>query len=155
MTELEKIERAKMYIDELANGVNPISGGTVPEQDSINNVRISRCFFFISGILQKVIDNGGVISKKTIVRKEKRIPFILSENQKNSFQFSHEPIPISIFTQQINSLINTDEMSSLKYYSITNWLVSIGMLELANHTGSGFKKIENSHWKGNCRWNSQ
>lgn len=26
MTELEKIERAKMYMDKLANGINPIDG---------------------------------------------------------------------------------------------------------------------------------
>ena len=27
MTELEKIERAKMYMDKLANGINPINDG--------------------------------------------------------------------------------------------------------------------------------
>lgn len=31
MTELEKIERAKMYMDKLANGINPIDGTMAPD----------------------------------------------------------------------------------------------------------------------------
>ena len=45
MTELEKIKRAKMYMDKLANGINPIDETMVPDEDVVNNVRISRCFF--------------------------------------------------------------------------------------------------------------
>ena len=37
MTELEMIERAKMYMDKLANGVNPIDDTLAPEEDIINN----------------------------------------------------------------------------------------------------------------------
>ena len=44
MTELEKIERAKMYMDKLANGINPIDDTMAPDDDLINNVRLSRCF---------------------------------------------------------------------------------------------------------------
>ena len=42
MTELEKIERAKMYMDKLANGINPIDDTMAPDDDLINNVRLSR-----------------------------------------------------------------------------------------------------------------
>ena len=52
MTELEKIERAKMYMDKLANGIDPISGSEIPDDDIINNVRLSRCFFFVSDVLR-------------------------------------------------------------------------------------------------------
>ena len=45
MTELEKIERAKIYMDKLANGINPIDDSIIPDEDIINNVRLSRCFF--------------------------------------------------------------------------------------------------------------
>lgn len=48
MTELEKIKRAKMYMDKLANGINPLDDSRVPETELINNVRLSRCFFFVS-----------------------------------------------------------------------------------------------------------
>lgn len=67
MTELEKIERAKMYMDKLANGINPIDDTMAPDDDLINNVRLSRCFFFVSDVLRQVIENGGT---KTAVNKK-------------------------------------------------------------------------------------
>ena len=47
MTELEKIVYAKTFIDKLANGINPINDTPIPEGDTVNNVRLSRCFFFV------------------------------------------------------------------------------------------------------------
>ncbi len=41
MTESEIMERAKMYIDKLANGVNPLDDTTLSEDDIVNNVRIA------------------------------------------------------------------------------------------------------------------
>ena len=55
MTELEKIERAKLYMDKLANGINPIDDTMAPDEDIINNVRLSRCFFYVSDILRQEI----------------------------------------------------------------------------------------------------
>lgn len=55
MTELEKMQRAKMYIDRLANGINPIDDAPAADSDIINNVRISRCLFYVSDILGQVI----------------------------------------------------------------------------------------------------
>ena len=56
MTEIEKIEYAKSFIDKLANGINPLDDTPIPEDDIVNNVRLSRCFFYVSTILQKEID---------------------------------------------------------------------------------------------------
>ncbi|MBQ9769560.1 MAG: hypothetical protein IJW27_05085, partial [Clostridia bacterium] len=64
MTELEKIEYAKTFIDKLANGINPLDDSVINEEDIVNNVRLSRCFFFVSDILRQVIDNGGINNKK-------------------------------------------------------------------------------------------
>lgn len=52
MTELETMQRAKMYLDKLAQGIDPISGDEVPEDSVLNNVRLARCFFYVSGVLQ-------------------------------------------------------------------------------------------------------
>lgn len=56
MTEQEKLQRAKYYIDCLANGVNPLDGTAVPEQDVVNHVKVSRCLFYVSDILRKQIE---------------------------------------------------------------------------------------------------
>ncbi len=57
MTELETSQRAKMYIDKLANGINPLDDTHAKDDNVINNVRVSRCLFFVSDTLRKVIEN--------------------------------------------------------------------------------------------------
>ena len=64
MTELEKIEYTKGFVDKLAEGINPIDGTPIAEGDLLNNVRISRCMYYVSDILRRVIENGGTESKK-------------------------------------------------------------------------------------------
>ena len=69
MTELELLERAKMYMDKLANGINPLDDTFIPENDIVNNVRLSRCFFYVSDVLRQVIEKGGVTPKKKNPKK--------------------------------------------------------------------------------------
>jgi hypothetical protein len=59
MTELEKMQRAKLYIDKLAGGIDPLTDAEVPGDSVLNNVRLSRCFYYVSDILRQVIENGG------------------------------------------------------------------------------------------------
>ena len=61
MTEIDIMKRAKMYLDNLSQGIDPISGQEVPEDSVLNNVRLARCFFYVSGILEQVIENGGKV----------------------------------------------------------------------------------------------
>lgn len=58
MTELDKLKRARMYIEQLANGIDPITGDELSDDTILNNIRLSRCFFYISEILQIAIMNG-------------------------------------------------------------------------------------------------
>ena len=51
MTDFEIMQRAKMYIDKMTNGINPITEQYVRDEDMINNVRISRCLFYVSDVL--------------------------------------------------------------------------------------------------------
>ena len=86
MTELEKIERAKMYIDKLANGINPIDDSMAPDEDIINNVRLSRCFFFVSDILRQVIENGGTHPIVTD-KKSRKLPLEISFEKRQQFDY--------------------------------------------------------------------
>ena len=126
MTELEKIQRAKMYIDKMANGINPIDDTSVKETDIINNVRISRCLFYVSEVLRQVIENNGTIRKT----KTKKLPFHLSDENKKKFVFSSVPIPAREILKQLNELVDLKTCSKLTYTSISNWLISINALRL-------------------------
>lgn len=76
MTELEKMQRAKMYLDKLANGIDPISDREMPDDTVLNQVRLSRCLFYVSDILWQVIENGGQIGRGERVHKQ---PFSVTE----------------------------------------------------------------------------
>lgn len=126
MTELETLERAKLYIDKLANGINPLDDTVVPENDTINNVRLSRCLFYVSDVLRQVIENGGVVKAKS--KKKEAFNITLEAIQK--FQFSDTPIPASKIAEHINSLIDTEKMKKISYKHITDWLTSLDMLAI-------------------------
>lgn len=65
MNDNQKLLKAKSYLDKLANGINPVTNEIVPESDTINNIHISRCLFYISDVLRNVIE-GNTDSQKTI-----------------------------------------------------------------------------------------
>ena len=124
MTELEKIAYAKNFIDKLANGINPIDDTPVKEDDVINNVRLSRCFFYVSEVLNQVIENGGVNPPAKVHRER----FSLSAEAVQAFEYSAAPLPVSEIAKRISALKDDPNMRNLSAQSITGWLVSIGML---------------------------
>lgn len=123
MTELEKIEYAKSFIDKLANGINPLDDTEVKEDDVVNNVRLSRCFFYVSDVLRQVIENGGITKKKSSFLR-----FHLSSEQLADFSYSASPIPISEVAKRLNTLISDENMRKITHRDLTNWLLVIGML---------------------------
>ncbi len=137
-TEVEMLTKAKMYMEKLASGVDPLSGNLASENDVINQLKLSRCFTYVAGVLQSVIDNGGKVEK---VASSKKLPFYLPLEDRDDFEFSDDPIPVSILTERINSLIDTDTMFKMKYRSITSWLVSVGILEEKVDSDGKTKKV--------------
>ena len=61
MTELDIMKHAKSYLDSLSQGIDPISGQPVPNDSVLNNVRLEKCFRYVSGVLEQVIANGGKV----------------------------------------------------------------------------------------------
>ena len=48
----KKLRVAIEWIGKLANGVNPIDGSALPENDIVNNIHISRCLFYVSNLFK-------------------------------------------------------------------------------------------------------
>lgn len=127
MTELEMLQRAKMYMDKLANGIDPILDLEAPPEDIIHNVRLARCFFYVSDVLRRCIENGGV-DPAPRQKREPKAPFSLTLEQRNQILFSQESISVSVLTERINALIDAEHMTALKTTQITDWLVDAGFL---------------------------
>ena len=129
MTELEKIEYAKSFIDKLANGINPIDNTNVPDGDIVNNVRLSRCFFYVSDILRQVIENGGIATSKPTKSKKKQA-FILTQEQREKIPLSDNLLTISDITDCLNSLVDLETTKKISSNTITNWLVEKDFYQL-------------------------
>ncbi len=142
MTELEKIEYARSFIDKLANGINPLDGSPVPEGDIVNNVRLSRCFFYVSDILRRVIENGGVEDRRQASRpKTRRASFALPPEARARLQISQIPISVSEIANHINSLIDAEAMRRLSAATISNWLLGAGLLEVVTMPNGSRRKV--------------
>lgn len=127
MTELEKMKRAKMYIDDLANGIDPLTGQVVSDTDIINNVRITRCLFYVSGILKKVIDNDGEVSCVRVKQGKKEF-FSLTDTEIDALIPSANPISASKVVGIINELVDENKMRKLTSTALTSWLMDAGFL---------------------------
>lgn len=136
LNENEKLLKAKSYLDKLANGINPITNELASENDTINNIHISRCLFYVSDVLRNLIENNNNPQKK----KNNKIPFSVTPQQLADYVFDDNPITVTEITKKLNSLIDTEEMKGIKTTSITNWLIKINMLEyFADENGKNHK----------------
>ena len=126
MTELEKMERARTYLDKLANGIDPFTDQELPNDTVLNDVKLARCFFYASDVLRRVIENGGEVQG---TKKAKKACFSLSPEQIASFRISNTPVSISDLVEKINSVIDTESMRKISTTTITNWLLGKGFLQ--------------------------
>lgn len=123
MTELETMQRAKIYLDKLAQGIDPITNQEVPEDSVLNNVRLARCFFYVSDVLGKVIANGGAVGQIS-----KTLDFAITPEQLASVQVSDYPIRVTEFTEALYQAVNNPTMKKLNTTKITEWLISKGLM---------------------------
>ncbi len=131
-TELDTMKHAKEYIDKLANGIDPFTDKPVPDDDIVNNVKLSRCFFYISGILEKVIENGGEVSPiKTVevIKSGRRGAVVITDEARAAFKCFINEVTPTAFTDMINKHLDPDISGRLKKNAIADWLSEVGMLE--------------------------
>ncbi len=121
MTEFEKIQRAKMYMDKLAGGINPIDNTAVAPTDIVRNERIVNCLKYISEVLSRQI--GGAISPKQEGKQ-----FFFPLELRNSFEYSDTPIYGSEILRRINALVEPLGFKKLKSTRFFSALVELGLL---------------------------
>ncbi len=116
MSELEKVKRAKIYMDQLSRGIDPISNQTAPKE--MKNERLIKCFSYISELLDKMIQNWGHIGNIINSKKYSEINYF-------DAALSQEPIAIKLFAKRI------EEAGGMPItpVKITSWLVNEGYLK--------------------------
>ena len=125
MTELETMQRAKMYLDKLAQGIDPITDTEVPDDSVLNNVRLARCFFYISDILGKVIENGGAVTAAAAAKAD----FSITPQQLSQITLPGHPMRITELAELLRTASNRPGMKRPSPTAMTNWLVEQGLLQ--------------------------
>lgn len=133
MTETEEIEYAKSFIESLARGVNPLTGETVPDDEVINNVKVSRCLFYVVDVLERLCQ-GEYIKKEN----ESKKPFFIEEGELEKFEYSDYGIAISEIVKRINNIISYNGRK-IKKTMIVDRLIEDGYISESEIGGRKFK----------------
>ncbi|MGN0657742.1 MAG: hypothetical protein ACI4KR_13220 [Ruminiclostridium sp.] len=124
MTELDKMKRAQMYIQKMAEGINPLTDETVGDNDLVNNVRISRCLYYVSDILKQVIANNGIVGGKSGSG-----PFFITDEQRALLAPFEQPVFAKDIVERINEITAENRCKKFAARWITEYFVSLGMIE--------------------------
>lgn len=133
MTEIEEIRYAKSIIESLAQGVNPFSGEIVSDDEVINNVKISRCLFYVADVLGKLC-NGGYLKKEN----KSKAPFIIKEGELENFDYYDGGIGILEIVRRINDIVSYDGRK-IKRGLIIDWLIENGLIVENEINGRKYK----------------
>ena len=134
MEKIELVERAKMYLKLLSDGVHPVTGDIIPGDSAFVDEKVKRCFSFISQILDEYIELSEKVEKlesekeKTSVVILKKQDFAITQEQCDNIRLSKEPITVLSFMKNINSVIDSDSMEKLTSTRINKWLSKRGLV---------------------------
>ena len=130
MEKIDKIKMAKSFIDQLAMGRNPLDGSCIPEEEVVNQVRVSRCLFYVSSLLSEMIERENTPPPSEIESypvKEAKKTFYLTEEQIQSFAVSEKPIAVKNFMKKLNASRSAD-VSPVAKQRFQLWLTNLGIL---------------------------
>lgn len=138
MTDLELLRHARSYVIKLGNGVHPVTGEPLTEQN-IRDERLLKCYFYIADAIDSIISEREKPKTKRIKQA-----FSLQGIDFTRFSYSNTPISISEFVKRVNTLKTDDQNKTLSYLPVREYLCKNGYLEKAkNDNGKdGFAPTE-------------
>lgn len=138
MDKLRIIQHAQGYMDKLSLGIDPISGTPVPEDSTLQQERLQKCFRFVSNILEELIQNNGSISLSEnqnavpdSVAEPTNIPVpavLITPQQIQNIEVTPTPILPSAFVKKIGAALDSDAKKKVTLARINRWLLKKGYL---------------------------
>lgn len=133
MVDNNKAKIAKYWITSLANGINPLDGTMIKDDDIVNNIHISRCLFYVAELIGSAIENN----EKP--KREKKQPFNITAEELNRVNITDKTW-ISNLVKEINAVI-PENMKHISNNTITRWLVENGYLkEILTDSGAKIRR---------------
>lgn len=115
-SEMEKLQQAKMFIEYLANGVDPIDNMDIDE-DTFHNEQIIDCLKYISDVLENNIQR----------KKRGRKAVYITDKQRSQLQ-AHDNCKVSEIANEINRVIAENDTCKFQASWINDWLEENGYL---------------------------
>ncbi len=135
MDNTELVERAKMYLKLLSDGVHPITGAEIPNDSVFMDEKVLKCFDFITDVLDEYVDLKKKVKKleaekdKNTVVVYKKQEFNITREQIDSIKLSKEPVTVLSFMKNINAVIDDNTTEKLSSTRINKWLTDRGFFE--------------------------
>ena len=126
MNEIDKLRRAKLYMDKLSGGVDPNSGMRVHEDDIVRDSRVIACFEYISRVLEWEIESFE--NRPAAPKKQRRRRVFINDDQFSQLQLNYGECKVSDIANEINRVIVDNGTKKMQASWINDWLESIGMI---------------------------
>ncbi len=141
MEDLKALKLARYYMSAMSDGINPLNGEYVAENDTIANERVQKCCAYMVDVVDKIIENGGYmklefIDKPRCTRKQ-RDEFIRTSLNKSEIVLSNEPIGVNELARRINAVFGKD-IRKISGAKIAAWLAEEDYLDVIK-IGNGKK----------------
>ncbi len=120
LNDIEKIEKAKIILQKIAGGTNPISGEPIEGDNFLNDPRIIRCFYYVAEVLDNVVQGNYM--------KNRISDFQITEEQKSQVIFIEGNIGVNQIAKCINQQINPLVSKRVSGVAINNGLKRMGIL---------------------------
>lgn len=119
----EMFYTAKLYLDKLSNGIDPVENVEVPEDSVLNDVNLCRMFNFVSSVLDKVIKNNCMVS----IPNSKKKKFSITEQQRSRISISETPVKLTAISHRIERVLPPD-VRTVSGIRMAQWLENEGLL---------------------------
>lgn len=130
MTELDTVKRAKMYMEKLAMGIDPLTDKPIPVGEVATAPRMRKCFQYVAGLLEQIADNGGIVGED----RKGNIPPIWTAEVLAKYVFPDVPLTMTEIVKQLNAVAGMSFYTKLSYRNVVQWLVTIGALEIVERS---------------------
>lgn len=119
-TEFEMIEHARIVLQKIAKGIDPLTGESIEEESFLNHPRIIRCFYFVDEVLQNLLHGAYTATKKS--------GFMITPEEKSRVKFPEGNIGINDFAKSINAVTDVSFCKRITGVEITKGLKRAGVL---------------------------
>ncbi|MCI8754958.1 MAG: hypothetical protein HFG18_00010 [Oscillospiraceae bacterium] len=138
---LELLQRAKEYMESLAEGTDPVSGQKLSREDPMGSERMARCFAFVAGILEETIaqrksqgktasqNKTASVKKQTGTQnKKEKIIFSITPEQLAAIQIEKTPVSLKETAHKLNKAASF-EKSEMDNVLLSDGLEALGLLK--------------------------